>query len=135
MEVPPGRIRREPLAVKFSAMSTYPENGPKDGPELGRAGQERLESTIAPPQLGSDFTVDPTVLTSIRQRNNLLGYTKMIDQGFRFSHSRHRDRCSFQLWHVALGPYSKACLPFTHRRTGQLLSQGEEALKSLIWYN
>lgn len=116
-------------------MSLNPENGSKDGPELGRAGQERLESAIAPPQLGSDFIVDPTVLTSIGQRNTLLEYIKVIDQGFRFSHSRHRNRCSFQLWHVALGPYSKARLPFTDRRTGQLLSQGDKALESLIWYN
>ena len=37
----------------------------RDGCDLGRAGSERLEGTIAPPQVGSDFDVDPTVLNGI----------------------------------------------------------------------
>lgn len=113
-------------------MSAQPKNESKDGSDLGRAGQERLESTIAPPQLGNGFIVDPTVLKSIRH-GSLLASTKMIDQAFRFSNSRDRNRCRLQSWHVTLGPYSKACLPFIDRRTGELLSQGKEALESHIW--
>ncbi|KAL8648353.1 MAG: hypothetical protein Q9226_006029 [Calogaya cf. arnoldii] len=46
-------------------MSGQPEDGSKGAPDLGRAGQERLEGTIAPPRLGSGFEVDPTVLKSL----------------------------------------------------------------------
>ncbi|KAL8698399.1 MAG: hypothetical protein Q9224_001870 [Gallowayella concinna] len=46
-------------------MSEQPGNNPNDGSDLGRAGQERLEGSIAPPQLGNNFIVDPTVLDSL----------------------------------------------------------------------
>ena len=44
-------------------MSAQAENDSKDTPDLGRAGSERLVGTIAPPQVGSNFTVEPTVLS------------------------------------------------------------------------
>ena len=47
-------------------MSAQPKNESKDGSDLGRAGQEQLQGTIAPPQVGSGFNVDPSVLNGIR---------------------------------------------------------------------
>ena len=102
-------------------MSAQPKNESRDGSDLGRAGQEQLEGIIAPPQVGSGFNVDPTVLNGIRNVH-LVVYTKTVDQAFRLASSRNRNCCCPQLWHVALGADSKAYLPFTHRRTDKLLS-------------
>lgn len=44
-------------------MSTQENDSKQDVGALGRAGQERLVGTIAPPEVGSDFEVDPTVLS------------------------------------------------------------------------
>lgn len=53
------------IPLRSPTMSEQPGNESKDGSDLGRAGQERLEGTIAPPQVGSGFIVDPTVRDSI----------------------------------------------------------------------
>ena len=59
-------------------MSAQPENDSKDAPDLGRAGQERLVGTIAPPQVGSDFNVEPTVLSG-NFKMHLAAATNVID--------------------------------------------------------
>jgi hypothetical protein len=102
-------------------MSAQPKNESRDGPDLGRAGQEQLEDTIAPPQVGSGFNVNPTVLKGIRNVL-LVVYSKTVDQAYRPASSRNRNSRCLQLWRVALGPYSETSLPITHRRTDKLLS-------------
>ena len=59
-------------------MSTQPENDSKDAPDLGRAGQERLVGSIAPPQVGSNFNVEPTVFNG-NQKTPLAVATNIID--------------------------------------------------------
>lgn len=102
-------------------MSKRPGNESRDGSDLGRAGQKQLEGAIAPPQVGSGFNVDPTVLNGIRNVHLVL-YSETVDQSFSLASSRNRNCCCLQLWHVTLGAYSKAYLSFTHRRTDELLS-------------
>lgn len=46
-------------------MSVKPDGDSSDVGDLGRAGQERLEGTIPPPQVGDEFHVDPIVLDSM----------------------------------------------------------------------
>lgn len=44
-------------------MSTQEPESNKDVGALGRAGQERLVGGIASPEVGTEFEVDPTVLS------------------------------------------------------------------------
>lgn len=46
-------------------MSVEPDIDSRDIGDLGRAGQERLEGTVPPPQVGDEFNVDPVVLNGI----------------------------------------------------------------------
>lgn len=46
-------------------MSVQPDCDSRDVRDLGRAGQERLEGTIYPPQVGEEFHVDPAILNGI----------------------------------------------------------------------
>lgn len=56
--------------------------------DLGRAGQERLEGTIAPPQVGDVFHVDPVALTGIYPSASL-SERRQVDHATSFPSSWH----------------------------------------------